>query len=445
MKKIVPFLLCLNLFCTLQAQTISDKWTPQAVGLLPNNHSIVSIFIVNKDVVWAVADSNISRPFPTDHLPKVLKTINGGVTWQLYTVPIAMGRAFLDIYAVDSLVAWASGNTFDNGLKFQLFKTIDGGKTWAPIGTGYAASLFIRFFDAQNGIIWNRHAIARTQNGGQTFTGGAAVTGFFSNEGYDLTSGNNSCAVIGDSIWAGTTISRMAFSPDKGVNWQFQDLRSVPNFGDSVIIFSTSFKDAQNGITLGWNQNTFTSYLARTSNGGTTWTNIASYPFTFGTNVEYVRGTLGSFIVSDYDGLTAYTKDFGQSWVKIDSLKGNAVRFLNAQTGWVGNSDTKLGAPAMYKWNGGNILSAIKVFEAEEIALKMSPNPTSRFLTVEYSADFKPTSLSIYDASGKTVLVEKNLDISSQTIDLQGFTNGFYLVQLKNTEGVIARKIVVER
>jgi hypothetical protein len=36
------------------------------------------------------------------------------------------------------------------------------------------------------------------------------------------------------------------------------------------------------------------------------------------------------------------------------------------------------------------------------------------------------------------------LQVSSQTIDLQGFTNGFYLVQLKNTEGVVARKIVVE-
>jgi hypothetical protein len=37
------------------------------------------------------------------------------------------------------------------------------------------------------------------------------------------------------------------------------------------------------------------------------------------------------------------------------------------------------------------------------------------------------------------------LQSSSQTIDLQGFTNGIYLVQLKNTEGVIARKIVIEK
>jgi hypothetical protein len=37
------------------------------------------------------------------------------------------------------------------------------------------------------------------------------------------------------------------------------------------------------------------------------------------------------------------------------------------------------------------------------------------------------------------------LQFSLQVIDLQGFTNGVYLVQLKNTEGVVARKIVVER
>jgi photosystem II stability/assembly factor-like uncharacterized protein len=441
MKKILYIFFCLSFIGTLKAQ--SNFWTPQAVGLLPINHQIGAISIVNKDVVWAVADSTISTPFPTDHIPRVLRTTNGGSTWQLYTVPLAIGRAFVDIYAVDSLVAWASGNAFDNGQKFELFKTIDGGKTWASRGTGYAASLFIRFFDAQNGVIWNRHAIARTQNGGQNFTG-ASVNGFFSNEGYYLSSGNNACAVIGDSIWAGTNISRMAFSPDKGVNWQFQDLRSVPNFGDSVIILSTSFIDARNGITLGWNQNTFTSYLARTTNGGTTWTNIASYPFTFGANIEYVRGTPGSYIVSDYDGLTAYSKNFGQSWVKIDSLKGNAIRFFNAQTGWVGNSVTKLGGPAMYKWNGGNILSSIKVFEAEEIGLKMSPNPTSRYLNVEYSEDFKPTSLTVYDAQGKAVFHKNTLLQTAQNLDLQALPNGIYLVQLRNTEGVVAKKIVVQ-
>jgi photosystem II stability/assembly factor-like uncharacterized protein len=441
MKKIFYIILFIHFIGTLKAQ--SNFWTPQAIGLLPINYSINSVFIVNKDVVWAVADSIISRPFPTDHIPRVLTTTNGGATWQLYTVPLAIGRAFLDIYAVDSLVAWASGNTFDNGQKFELFKTIDGGKTWASRGTGYAASLFIRFFDAQNGVIWNRHAIARTQNGGQNFTG-ATVSGFFNNEGYNLSSGNNACTVIGDSIWAGTSISRMAFSPDKGVNWQFQDLRSVPNFGDSVIILSTSFMDARNGITLGWNQNTFTSYLARTTNGGTTWTNIASYPFTFGTNVEYVRGTPGSCIVSDNEGLTAYSKNFGQSWVKIDSLKGNAIRFLNAQTGWVGNSYTVSGRPAMYKWNGGNILSSIKVFEADEIGLKISPNPTSRFINVEYSTDFKPSVLTIYDALGKKVFEKNNLVESVQTVDLQTFTNGVYLIQLKSNEGYVSRKIVVQ-
>jgi hypothetical protein len=233
-------------------------------------------------------------------------------------------------------------------------------------------------------------------------------------------------------------------SPDRGATWKFLDLVPVPFFGPQVAIFSLAFKDARNGIALGWNQTNYITYLAKTTDGGTTWTHMANYPFTFGSSIEYVKGTNNAYMVTDYDGLTAYTTNAGQSWIKIDSTGSQCIRFLDRQTGWIGATFSKVGGPAMYKWNGGNILSSIKVLEAEDVSLKVSPNPTSRFLNVEYANDFKPTSLTIYDASGKTVLSQTNLSMGTQQIDLQGFENGVYLVQLKNTEGVVAQKIVVQ-
>lgn len=442
MKKILSFFLNILCFCTLQAQTPSNLWTPQAVGLLPKDYDILSISVVNKDVIWAVADSTYSNPLPSTFIPKVLKSINGGATWQVFTVPAA-GKFGLDIHAIDASVAWVTIQS-NSATGHSLLKTTDGGTTWESKFDGYATSLFIRFFDAQNGIAWNRSSLALTQNGGDTWTRNT-VSGWSNTEGFFLAGINNACVILGDTIMAGTSTSRIALSPDKGVSWKFQDLRSLSFFGEQVAILSLAFKDNRNGIALGWNLNTKISYLAKTTDGGTTWTYMPSYPFTLGSAVEYIRGTKNSYFVTDFDGLTAYTTDFGQTWVKLDSTGSQTIRFLNAQTGWIGAAYIKVGGPAMYKWNGGNILSAIKVFEAEDIALKISPNPTSRYLTVEYSVDFNPTSLSIYDATGKTVLVQKNLSTSSQTIDLQGFTNGVYLVQLKNTEGVIARKIVVER
>ena len=146
MKKILLFLFCMSFLSTLKSQTTSNLWTPQGTGLLPANHDIESIFVVNKDIVWAVADSMYTQPFPTNHISKILKTTNGGATWQVYKMTEATGRAGLEIYAIDSSVAFVSTHPYNNGLPYQLFKTTDGGKTWNLKHTGYEASLFVRFF-----------------------------------------------------------------------------------------------------------------------------------------------------------------------------------------------------------------------------------------------------------------------------------------------------------
>ena len=145
-----------------------------------------------------------------------------------------------------------------------------------------------------------------------------------------------------------------------------------------------------------------------------------------------------------------YTTNFGQSWRLIDSVQSNSIRFADTKTGWVGNTGgsirmTSANEPALYKWNGGNILNGIQTLDVEDACFIISPNPTSRFLTVSYAADFKPTSLTIFDVSGKIVLQKTDLSNALQTIDLQAIPEGIYLVQLKNTEGVVSRKIIVQR
>jgi photosystem II stability/assembly factor-like uncharacterized protein len=443
MKKILHLFLYLSVLTTLNAQTTpSNLWTPQGIGLLPKNYGISGISVVNKDVIWAVADSFYSNPMPSNHSVKVLKTTNGGTNWQVYTVDLAVGRFGTDIHAFDGSSALIAVYNV-GGTRHDLLKTIDGGTTWTSKNNTRAAALFVRFFDKQNGFIWNRESFARTQDGGETWTPSTIFT-WLNTEVFFTAGSTNACITIGDTIMGGTSISRIALSTDKGITWKFQDLRAVPTFGEQVTILSLAFKDARNGIAMGWNKTTRITYLASTTDGGTTWTNLSNYPFTFGSAIEYVRGTNNTYFITESYGLSAYTTNAGQSWVKVDSLEGDALRFLDRQTGWVGTSISKVGGPAMYKWNGGNILSSIKVLEAEDVSLKVSPNPTSRFLTVEYAHDFKPTSLTIYDASGKTILTQRNPPTTSQNIDLQDFENGVYLVQLRGTEGVVAQKIVVQ-
>ncbi len=438
MKKVLHLLFCLILFITFKIQAQTNFWTPQAVGLLPANHFVYAISAVNKDVVWAVVDSTILGTVRNTHLIKVLKTTNGGTTWRLYKVAEAPGKFSLDIQAIDSTVAWITDRS---GV---LYKTTDGGNTWAAKYTGTAAGTWLRFFNPQSAIVWRGSNFARTQDGGETWTNGS-ITGFDTNESIYVIGGTNSCTVIGDTIWGGTDKSRIVRSTDKGLTWLFLSLQNLTNFNAKITILSIAFKDARNGIALGWNTNTLVSYLARTTDGGNTWTNITTYPFSLGSTIEYIPGTTGSFVLCDTDGLSAYSTNFGQTWVKIDALFGNPIRFLNYQTGWAGKTYITAVGPAMYKWNGGSILSAIKVLDAEDIALKISPNPTSGFLSIAYNEDFKPQNLSIYNACGTLVFEKKNLSNSLEMLDLQTLPNGIYLVQMKNTEGVVAKKIVIQQ
>jgi photosystem II stability/assembly factor-like uncharacterized protein len=442
MKKTLHLFFFMSFMTTLNAQT-SNLWTPQGVGLLPKNYDISGISIVNKDIVWAIADSTYSNPLPATFVPRLLRTINGGTTWQVLPIPDAAGRFALDIHAVDATTAWITVQKVGSGLGHDVYKTTDGGATWVSKFNTYAASLFVRFYDAQNGFIWNRHAFAKTSNGGEGWNP-IAITGWSNTEGFFLAGITNSCITIGDTIMGGTSTSRICMSPDKGTTWKFLDLRPVSFFGEQVAILSLSFKDARNGIALGWSQTSYITYLAKTTDGGATWTQIANYPFTFGSAIEYIRGTNNSYLIADTDGLTAYTTNAGQSWVKIDSTTSACIRFLDKQTGWIGTYGTKVGGPAFYKWNGAGILSDIKILDAEEVSLKVSPNPTNRFLNISYSNDFKPTSLTIYDALGKTVLSQKGAAIAPQNIDLQAFTNGTFLVQLQSPEGYVSQKIVVQ-
>jgi photosystem II stability/assembly factor-like uncharacterized protein len=443
MKKTLQILFFLCFIATLNAQT-SNLWTPQGIGVLPKNFDVLGMSVVNKDVVWAIADSTYSNPLPSNFMPRLLRTINGGTTWQVLPIPEAVGRLGLDIHAVDATTAWISVQKNVSALGHDVYKTTDGGATWvSKFNNSYSASLFVRFFDAQNGFLWNRSSFARTTNGGEAWTV-STITGWSNTEGFSSAGITNQCITIGDTIMGGTSTSRICMSPDRGTTWKFLDLRPVSFFGEQVIILSLAFKDARNGIALGWNQNNFITYLAKTTDGGNTWSQIANYPFTYGSAIEYIRGTNNSYLITDTDGLTAYSTNAGQSWVKIDSTTSACIRFLDRQTGWIGTYVTKAGGPAMYKWNGGGILSDIKVLEAEEVSLKVSPNPTSRFLNIEYAADFKPTSLTIYDALGQTVFSRTDLSTASQNIDLQAFTNGTYLVQLQSAAGYVSQKIVVQ-
>jgi photosystem II stability/assembly factor-like uncharacterized protein len=67
----------------------------------------------------------------------ILRTRNGGSTWQLQEVPADVSEADLcGVYAVDRKTAWVGGAVWDADSPAVILHTTDGGRTWTRQGQG---------------------------------------------------------------------------------------------------------------------------------------------------------------------------------------------------------------------------------------------------------------------------------------------------------------------
>lgn len=74
---------------------------------------------------------------------------------------------------------------------------------------------------------------------------------------------------------------------------------------------------------------------------------------------------------------------------------------------------------------------------------KITPNPASTFAKIQ-TEDLQAESLEIYDITGRLVYTQNQLDSETQ-INIAGLTEGLHLVHIRTQEGLITRKLMVER
>ena len=88
--------------------------TPQVSGTTVRLDSVAA---VNERVVWASGRSGT-----------VVRTTDGGATWEVHVIPGAETLAFRDIHAVNEDIAFVLTN--NGGPNARIYKTEDGGQTW---------------------------------------------------------------------------------------------------------------------------------------------------------------------------------------------------------------------------------------------------------------------------------------------------------------------------
>ncbi len=86
-------------------------------------------------------------------------------------------------------------------------------------------------------------------------------------------------------------------------------------------------------------------------------------------------------------------------------------------------------------------------FGAEEVTVKVSPNPVTNYLSVDFTAfSGNDINISVTNVTGQIVFnqtVRLNVGQSKASIDMSGYPRGFYIVRVSDTSGVINKTIKV--
>jgi len=355
----------LTLFLAIGLTSFGQDWI-EVSSDLSNGLGIgqISVGMNDTDALWAVAinnDGSINDAFT--------RSTDGGQTWEAGTFNAGSGLSM--IFAIDADVCWA---VFNTGSDQGLYKTVDGGASWAKQGDAYGSGSFanvIHFFNDNDGFaqgdpLGGYYELYTTTDGGANWTRieEANIPAPTSGE-YGIT-GNYSA--VGNSIWWGTNQGRVYYSDDKGMTWE----TTLTPFGTTNVV-QPLFKDENNGIA-------FRSYLNMgiepelnvTSDGGVTWSSLFVNGSMYARWFDFIPGSSGTYLGTSseptFEG-SSFSIDDGMTWSDLTiGVPIQAPKFLDNETGWAGTwSDGGTAGILIYDGDpigGGGGAEIVEDFEA---------------------------------------------------------------------------------
>lgn len=265
-----------------------------------------------------------------------------------------------DIHFIDETNGWAAG-----GGAGTIYRTTNGGTTWdlklnKGTGThfrsigflsatrGFAGNLGTNSYD---GNTTDTNVLYQTSDGGDNWTvvpglGEQGMKGFCAFHVLDSQHIYGAGRVRGPAIFVK--------SENAGTNWTVVNLTAMGVMNGLMDVY---FKDPTNGFVVGMDTNTYASGLyhgsiARTTNGGTTWSVVASttQPRCYFWKMSWPTPSIGYVSLQQNGLMTNHifykTTDGGNSWmsngIPFTAIPGattfysQGIGFANANEGWVG-------------------------------------------------------------------------------------------------------------
>ena len=285
-------------------------FSEQETGL---NASARGIYAVDEQTVWLVNSKGAYA-----------RTIDGGETWQSDLIAGVDTLDFRDVFAVDGETALAM--SAGTGASSRIYKTTDGGKSWALQFQNTEPKAFFDafdFWDEQNGIlisdpIGNKPYLLLTADGGTTWTAidSTRLPAIQKGE-YGFAASGTCIAVEGEqNVWLATggSVARVFYSGDRGATWTVFDT-PMTSAAEAKGIFSVAFADAQNGVVVGGDYSKpelAQKNVAFTADGGRSWS-LAEQADSVGYQscVQFLGKK--TYLATGTNG-TNYSLDGGKSW-----------------------------------------------------------------------------------------------------------------------------------
>ena len=277
---------------------------------------LIGSHAVGGGVVWASGTDG-----------SVLRTADGGATWQDVSVPGADTLQFRDVHAFGPSEAVVL--SIGGGAASRVYRTDDGGASWRETFVNDEPDGFfdcLAFWDAQRGLAFSdavdgAFLVVETGDGGRTWRRTTGLPPAQDGEGGFAASGTCVATWGEQTAWIATGNARPARvlrTGDGGRSWTSAP---VPlDAGEAAGATSVAFRTAERGVALGGDlgrPDAVGRTVARTSDGGRSWVPGGRLPFAgaaYGT--AYVPGT--DALVAVGPGGAALSRDDGATWALLD-------------------------------------------------------------------------------------------------------------------------------
>ena len=392
--KILGIVLVLSLTASIASNA---QWNQQLSNVSDN---LMDVYFSDNNTGFVTAQA----------MPYLLKTIDGGSSWNKINIPSDGNNA---LWFINSNVGYVAGASLP-----VLMKTTDGGLTWTMTDTGTGVEAYdICFSTSDTGIITGGYntlgRIIRTTDAGSTWN--VVFNTFLPILSVSFSTANTGYAVGMAGVITKTT--------DAGATWT--QLISITNKNLASVFFipnTTVGYAAGEGVIL-------------KTMDGENWTNITppnagilfSVYFT-DVNTGYAAGQYGS-IYSTNDG--------GSTWIlnqyNINGLF-QGVFFSDASHGWaVGDHGS------IYKYSGGVGLN--ETGQNNSDGFLVYPNPAKDRFTAEIRDQNLNSQLIITDFTGR-VIITHQIKAHLSEIDISNLTRGCYFVNYVNERNIVVRRII---